>query len=874
MVAMLMLMLAAATAHSQITGQIVDATDGYPIPYASALYRGNKVAVSSNAEGKFTIERHNGWRLTVSSVGYIPQVINITRQTPDNLIIRLKPDTRQLQEVTIQSKRSTRYSRRNNPAVELMRKVIAAKKKTNLKNHDYYQYNNYQKIMLGLNDLQGVDLTSGMFKKHQWLIDQIEVCQYNDKLVLPMSVDETVTQKIYRREPHAEKSIIKGQNSSGVNEIFQTGDILNAVLKDVFTDVDIYEDQVRLFQFPFTSPIGKDAIQFYRFYITDTVYVGTDLCYHLDFTPNNQQDFGFRGQIYILADSSYQVKRCELTIPKSSDVNWVENMQCLQEFTKLDNGEWVLTVDDMFVELMAAKFLTKFIVVRTTRRSDFAFDEIPNQLLRGKRTVLKDAYAEMQDEEFWNQYRQVELTKSESSIDQILKHLEQMKGWKYIVFGLKALIENFVETGTKEHPSKVDIGPVNTIISQNFYDKVRLRASAQTTANLHPHLFLKGYVARGLKSKQNYYDAEAIWAFNRPGYLPREFPKQTISFQSMRDVALPSDKFIQTDKDNMFTSFKVTKIDKMFLYNRQAVNFDFEQEWGFKVFAEAKTERVSPIGDISLTPLSMVQASAASSAESTTVPGAGATEAPSGAVGGTAGLNHIRYTEATVGLRYAPGETFINTKQHRWPLNLDAPVFRLQHTMGFDGVLGGMYNYNFTEGEIYKRVWMPMNWGKIDLRLKFGAQWNQVPYPLLIMPVANLGYILEDQTFNLINNMEFLNDRYASLMFDWDFNGKIFNRIPLLRKLKWREFIGVKVLWGALTDKNNPTLPQNAQSDVLMQFPEGSHIMDSKTPYVEASVGIHNILKLLHVEYVRRLNYNHLPSANKQGVRFMIRTTF
>ena len=321
MVAVLMLMLAAATAHSQITGQIVDATDGYPIPYASALYRGNKVAVSSNAEGKFTIERHNGWRLTVSSVGYIPQVINITRQTPDNLIIRLKPDTRQLQEVTIQSKRSTRYSRRNNPAVELMRKVIAAKKKTNLKNHDYYQYNNYQKIMLGLNDLQGVDLTSGMFKKHQWLIDQIEVCQYNDKLVLPMSVDETVTQKIYRREPHAEKSIIKGQNSSGVNEIFQTGDILNAVLKDVFTDVDIYEDQVRLFQYPFTSPIGKDAIQFYRFYITDTVYVGTDLCYHLDFTPNNQQDFGFRGQIYILADSSYQVKRCELTIPKSSDVN-------------------------------------------------------------------------------------------------------------------------------------------------------------------------------------------------------------------------------------------------------------------------------------------------------------------------------------------------------------------------------------------------------------------------------------------------------------------------------------------------------------------------------------------------------------------------
>ena len=845
--------------QAQITGEILDANDGGPVPYASVVYRGNKVAVSSNAEGKFSIERHNGWRLTVSSVGYVPQVINITHSTANHLTIRLKPDTRLLQEVTVKSKRSSKYSRKNNPAVELMKKVIAAKKKTDLKNHDYYQYNNYQKIMLGMNDLSPEAMQTGIFKRHQWLLDQVEVCQYNNKLVLPVSVDETVMQKLYRKDPQAEKSIIKGQNTVGVNDLLQTGDILTNILRDVFTDIDIYEDNVRLFQYPFPSPIGKEAIQFYRYYIQDTVYVGNDRCFHLDFTPNNQQDFGFRGQLYIMADSSYQVKRCELTIPHTSDVNWVENMQCLQEFSQLENGEWVLTIDDMFVELMAANFIQKFIVVRTTRRSDFAFDEIPKSLFKGKKEVLKDAYAEMQTDDFWQQYRQVELTKSESSIDVFIRQLEQMKGVKYIIFGMKALIENFVETGTKEHPSKVDIGPVNTMISQNFYDKWRLRASAQTTANFHPHIFLKGYVARGMVSKENYYNAEFIYAFNKPGYLPREFPKQTLSFQSMRDVAMPSDKFIMTDKDNMFTSFKVTEIDKMFMYNRQAINFDYEQEWGFKVFAEAKTEKVEPIGNIEFQPLSTSPVLHPQAPDADPVPTT---------------LDHIRYTEATVGIRYAPGETFINTKQHRWPLNLDAPVFRLQHTMGFDGILGGKYNYNFTEGEIYKRVWMPMSWGKIDTRLKFGAQWNKVPYPLLIMPVANLGYILEDQTFNLINNMEFLNDRYASLMIDWDMNGKIFNRIPLLRRLKWREWIGVKVLWGKLTDKNNPYLPQNSSSDVLMEFPEGCHIMDGKKPYVELSLGIHNIFKLLQVEYVRRLNYNELPSANKQGVRFMIRTTF
>ncbi len=830
---------------AQITGEIIDAEDGGPIPYASAIYRGNKTAVSSDGEGRFSIERHNGWRLTISSVGYVPQVVNITSSTPDHLVIRLKSDTKKLDEVTIRKKRSSKYSRKDNPAVELMRKVIAAKKHTDLKTHDYYQYNNYQKITLGLNDLTPENLESKVFKKHPWLLDQVELCQYNERLILPVSVEETVKQKLFRKNPRTEKEIIKGETSTGVNDIFQTGDILNTVMRDVFTDIDIYDDQVRLFQYPFTSPIGKDAIMFYRFYITDTLYVGNDRCIMLDFTPNNQQDFGFRGQIYIKDDSTYQVRRCELTIPKTSDVNWVENMKCIQEFDKLENGEWVLTIDDMFVELKVAKFLSKFIVIRTTRRTDFAFDEIPKPLLRGKKAVMKDAYAEMRDDAFWNEYRQVELTKSENSIDAFIKHIEDLKGFKYVVFGLKALIENFVETGDKDHPSKVDIGPVNTMISQNFYDKWRLRVSGQSTANLHPHLFLKGYVARGMVSKQNYYDAEVIYTFNKPGYLPREFPKQAITFQTMRDVALPSDKFIQTDKDNMFTSFKVSKIDKMFLYNRQSLAFDYEQEWGFKMFAEAKTEKVVPIGNIAFERLSDRDL-----------------------------LSSIRYTEATVGLRYAPGETFINTKQHRWPVNLDAPVFRLQHTMGFKGVLGGQYRYNFTEGEFYKRLWMPMNWGKIDTRIKAGAQWNRVPYPLLIMPVANLGYILEDQTFNLINNMEFLNDRYMSVMIDWDLNGKIFNRIPLFRKLKWREWIGIRCLWGRLTDKNNPYLPDNQGSEVLMDFPEGCYVMGWKKPYWEASFGIHNIFKLLHVEYVRRFTYLDLPTANKQGVRFTIRTTF
>ena len=820
----------------KISGVVVDAETGDTLLYPSASYKGHHVAVSGNAMGAYTIQRHNGWQLTFSAVGYKSKTVNVTASTPSVLNVKLKPDTKQLSEVVVKSKRG-KYSRKDNPAVELMRRVIEAKKKTDLENHDFLQYSKYQKITLAVNDIKPSDLDSGFFAKKQWLIDQIETSPFNHKLILPVSVDETVTQHIYRKDPKTEKSIIKGQSSTGVNQLIQTGDILNVALKDVFTDVDIYDDYVRLLQYPFVSPIGKNAIGFYRYYIQDTVYVDRDLCYHLEFLPNNQQDFGFRGELYILADSSLHVKRCDLTIPRRSDVNFVENLHVTQQYTKLANGEWALTVDDMIVEMKLARAFGNFLVTRVTRLSDYAFDEIPRQLFKGKAKERKEADAMMRDEAFWNQYRSVELTKSESSMDAFIHRIEQLKGFKYFIFAGKALIENFVETGDVNHPSKFDIGPVNTMISKNFIDGYRFRLSGQTTANLNKHWFASGYIARGIDSKKTYYDGQLTYSFNKKEYLPREFPKRTITFSSSYDVMAPSDKYMPTDKDNVFTAFKWTTVDKMMFYNRQKLAFEYEQEWGLKTLAYIKREVNEAAGNIEF------------------------------------GRQKLNTTELSLQLQLAPGRTYINTKQRRLPINLDAPVFGLGHTLGIKGFLGGDYRYNLTEASIYKRFWVG-SWGKIDTYLKAGAQWNKVPFPLLIMPAANLSYIVEDGTFNLINNMGFLNDRYASLDVSWDLNGKILNRIPLLKKLKWREYIGVKCLWGDLTDKNNPMLPENVGDPELWQFPQGSYVMDPKRPYVELIAGVHNIFKLLHVEYVRRLNYKYLPTAHKDGIRFMVRMTF
>ena len=832
-----------------IQGVVTDSLTNEPIPYLSVFYEGKGVGSITDNDGNYKVETRKGWnKLTFSAVGYVTKVVNIIPGVTKNLNVRMRPDDIMLDEVVVKPKRE-KYSRKNNPAVELMKKVIAHKKNNKLSENDYYQYNKYQKITMSLNDVTPEMLEKGMYKKMPFLKDQIELCEETNKFILPISVDETASQKIYRKHPKSEKTIIKGMSSTGVNELFATGDMLSTVLKDVFTDVNIYDNDIRLLQYPFISPISSsDAISFYKFYIMDTTFVDKDKCFHLTFVPNNSQDFGFTGHLYVLADSSYTVKKCTMNLPKKSGVNFVDNMDIIQEFEQLPNGEWVLKTDDMIVEMTLMKIMQGFQIRRTTRYSDYAFDELPQQLFKRKGAEIKEADAMMRGDDFWNQYRPVPLTQTESSMDMLVKRLEQMPGFKYVIFVLKAFIENFVETGTKEHPSKVDIGPVNTMISNNYIDGLRLRMSAQTTANLNPHLFFKGYYAYGFKDHRSKYMGEVEYSFNKKEYLPREFPKNSITFSYQYDVMSPTDKFLKTDKDNVFVSFKTSTVDQMSYVRNIALKYENETQFGLKTTVEVKHSTDEPTGGL---------AYITNDDQKTLVP-------------------EIQTMEASLAFRYAPGETFVNTKQRRIPVSFDAPVFTLSHTAGFKGVLGGEYNYNLTEIGLYKRFWFS-SWGKIDMFVKGGAQWNKVPFPLLIMPAANLSYILQRETFNLINNMEFLNDRYASLDVSWDLNGKIFNRIPLLKKLKWREAIGFKMLYGHLTDKNNPM--KHPDDSELFLFPTRngrptSFVMDPKTPYMECSVGIHNIFKILHIDYVRRLNYLDHPDANKWGVRFMVMMTF
>lgn len=844
--------------QAQISGFVYDKTTGEALPFVNVRYDKSTVGTITNSDGHYKIKRINGGTLVVSCVGYEQQNIIIKPKTSDYLNIKLSSVSVSLKSATVKGQKK-KYTKKDNPAVALMRKVIAAKRDNDPHINDYFSYNHYNKLTLAFNEYTDKTLQNiPVLSKMHFLKDYVETCEVTGKKILPISYSETYSQHIYRKNPKDEKDIVFGERHEGMNDFLTTGDILTNILDDCFSDIDLYKEIIRFLKHAFVSPISTHyAINFYRYFIEDTVKINGVSCINVGFTPNNVQDFGFSGNLYIVNDTTYRLKKALIRVPKNTGVNFVDQLDIDQEYVTLSSGQQALSKDVLTMQMSLLEDFGKVQVQRSEYFSNYSLEPVSDVFFDygGNRRVLETA--KTRDSLYWANIRPTQLTQGEAKMGNMLNQIEDMKNFNVVLVIVRALIENFVETSTKK-PNLVDIGPINTLISNNFVDGWRLRLSAQTTANLNSHLFVKGYIARGFKNHRWEGLGEVIYSFNKKEYSWNEFPVNNLSISAQSDVMSPSDVFMVTDKDNVFTSLKVHKVDQMQYFKR--LRLSYEKEWynGIKFSLSGKYMQNKGAGALFYQSLD-------------------GTGSPSNDI--TNHIEHFNTADVQVGIYCHPNTKYTQTKQKRVTINKTTPYFSLYHTFGVKA-FGGDYTYNFTEATYYRHLWVPTA-GYLEMTLKAGAQWNKVPYPLLIMPAANLSYIAQKETFSMINNMEFLNDRYASLMLTWNLDGKIFNRIPLLKKLKWREFVGVNMLWGMLTSKNNPY--KNPEDEELFYFPghwnnsgtfEYSSFLMDKKPYYEVFVGVRNILKFFTVQGVRRMNYLNMPHAQKWGIRIMFNPGF
>ena len=845
-----LLALCSIVAKAQFYGKVVDGTNGEPIPFAAVKYIGTSEGRATDLDGNFVLPILDNYnKFVITFLGYKPVTVTVQRgQSEIRSTLKMYPDDIMLGEVVVK-KSKERYKRKNNPAVELMRKVIANKRLSDIKEKDYYHFDKYEKRTFSRNDLE---------KTKDSLL--AELCPETGKLILPIMVEETSSEENYRKNPKAVKTTVKAKRSDGFQSMLSSGDLLNTLVKDIFTDVDIYKDNIRLLQHPFISPISsKEAIGFYHYHIQDTIMVEDERCIDVFFIPNNPQDFGFAGHLYITDDNLNQVKRAIINVPRNSGVNYVDNLMVIQDFMTLPTGERVMKVDNMLVELSGLYGALKFQGQRYTAYSNYKFDPITDKkAFKSPQTERVLADAELKDSTYWTAIRPVPLTNTESNlgigVDEINRDLGGF--WKFL---LTAVVENSVELTPK--PNKIDLLPLNSIISHNEIDGMRYQLPLQTTGNLSPHLFVRGYGAYGAKDKKWKYKGEIEYSFNKKKYMAHEFPRRSITVGYMYDDMSPVDKFAGTTKDNMYSSFKTGKVDQMMYVNDLNVKFQYETTSNIAWTLAFDHSKLTPTGK-----LVYLRNGDYRHGIETIVP-------------------NIKTSDIKFGFRYSPRETFMNSKQQRLRINNDAPIFMLEHTVGMDGFAGGQYNYNITEATIFNKFWLPGACGAIEVYLKGGHQWNKVPFPMLFTPQSNLSYFVQfdSWSFNMLRNMEFLNDSYASLFINWDFDGKLLNRIPLLKKLKLREYIGFKMLVGHLSDRNNPALNKNDNDLFVFPTRDGhrtTFTMQGRKPYMELSVGISNIFKVLTVQYVRRLSYNDMPDIyggdklKKNGIRFAVEFKF
>ncbi len=835
----------AVAAHAQnvIHVYVVDRLTSQGIPHAVATAKFLPESITADSLGRFTLPRTKSGTLSVTAEGYRRRRVKIDRNTPEELHVVMQAEGKHLGEVVVEGRRVRRYSRKGNPAVELMRRVIAAKKRYSPLSRDYASWEKYQKLTLAINNITQQDIESDFFREEPWMMDHVQPCEMNNKLILPISLTETTSRHLYRRRPATFRQIVTGEKTSGVGQFLETGQNLAVLMKEYFRDVDLLDNQIDLLGQRFPSPIGPTAISFYHFYIEDSLRVEGDSCVRVAFTPVNNQDFGFRGELMVMTDGTYRLRKCDLRLPAGTGVNFVRSLRVEQYFGLQPDSCWAVTTDNMLIELSLSQKLQQAAVLRNTIYSHYDFTPIPSRSFRGRNLVSYDPQARLRDGSFWAANRRFNLGKGEETMDDFMHRLAGTRRFRWTLFALKTLLENYIETGSAKTPSKVDIGPVLSLVSSNPVDGLRMRIGAKTTAHLMPHFFVEGYLARGKKSHKTYYEAKATWSFNRKAYLPHEFPMRTLSVSSAYDVAAASDRYLRYGKDNVFQVIRSNPTELMYFYKRQAADFTWETAYGLRASLGVKFEKTMPAGRLTYTRL------------------ADGVELPK-----------MRTTEVSLSLNYQPGQTFITSKEQRFEASRNAPRFTLSHTVGLKGVLGSTHGRQLTELSLYKRFWLG-SWGHIDATAKAAAEWQKVPFPLLLMPPVNTSIFEQSEAFSTMRNMEFLNDRMAQLTVAWTLNGKLFNRLPLIRKLKLREYVAVKAMWGHLTDKNNPLLSQNSGDKELFSLPPECGVMRSD-PYVEMVVGIHNILHFLEIDYVRRLTYTHEPNISKHGVRLGFSLSF
>jgi hypothetical protein len=828
----------------ELRGIVVDSISGEPLSNASLRIEGTSFAAVTDDRGMFILRREGrpGESIHVRHIGYASRDVALSRSA-SKLRIELVPEAVELGDVVVRPKRNS-YSRRNNPAVDLIRKVIEHKDDSRIEASDRYKMEVYDRLTLAFAKTDSSIEQDILVRKLPFIRNYLDTSALTGMPVLTLSIREQISDYYYRRSPRSAKTIIRANRHEGLDRTLDDSGVLAGNLDEILRSVSIFDNDINILLNRFVSPLSSVlAVTYYKYFILDTLNVGADSCVMLGFAPFNSESYAFTGYLYVLLDGTYAVRKAQLNVPHHINLNWVRRLRIDVEYGRTEvDGLWAPRQEDLFADFMAMPGATDLYAHRL-RRYDPLDPALPeaDSVFALPGSVHIEAGSGRRDDQFWDDVRPVPLRGNERAIGNLQARLDSVTFYRLMIKTLGMLIADYVPSRARKDNSRIDFGPISSLYSSNYVEGARFRIGGMTTANLSPRMFASGYAAYGLTDRKLKYLGTLTYSFRPRAYHPKESPADNLSILYGFDVSTPGQQFL-SGNDNLILSQSVGQRITHMQYIRKA-EIRYEKEWPNHLMLSlwGRHENNRAAGD-----LKYIDAV------------------------GDRPVSDFSTTELGLQLRYAPGERPYNGRDGRDAiLNLakDAPVFRLSHRIGLR-LLGGDYAYRHTELGVEKRIWLS-SFGHIDAIARGGHIWNRLPFPLLIIPNTNQSAVIQPETFMMMRAMEFVSDSYVSVFLTYYMKGWLFNRIPLLKRLQLREVLSVAGTYGHLSDKNDPSVnPRN-----LFLFPEGTSAFRSE-PYIEVSAGIENILNVIRIDYYRRLTYLDRSNISLGGIRVGFRFSF
>lgn len=787
-----------------VSGKVTDAQTGEAMPYVNISFVGTKSGTTTDFNGRYTLETYYASdSLRASFIGYKAQTKGVKTDQSQTINFALELSSIALEVAEV------RATEEENPAHPIIRAVQRNRRINNREKLDAYEYELYNKVEFDLNNLTEEFTERKILKPFEFIFDNVD--STDEKTYLPVFMTENLSEFYYRKNPKTAKEVILATKVSGVEN-----NSVSQFLGDMYQNVNIYENNIIVFGKSFVSPISSFGFTFYNYYLMDSTYLEGKWCYQIKFLPKRKQELTFTGDMWV-NDTTYAIKQVEANIAEDANINFINKLRVRQQYNEVENEVWMLTRDELLIDFNVTERTMGFYGRKTTTYRDFVINEArEDEFYRGISDIIVTEDATEKGDDFWEDHRHIDLTESEKAVYQMVDSIKTIPQFRTIADVITLFVSGYYLRG------KFEFGPYFTLYSFNPVEGHRFRLGGRTSNEFSKRILLEGYTAYGIRDDRFKYGGGFTWMLSKQ-------PRMVFSISGKRDIEQLGQAPGAFQQDNVLSSiFRRNPANK--LTDVTEVKTSIEREWfyGFSNTLIFTHRTLAPLGALRYERYNDLRQ--------------------------VDPVSNLTTSEVTLYTRFAYKEKFLSGEFERVSLGTKYPTLEVAYSVGLKDVLGGDYEYTKLVLRVKDKVrFGPLGYAKVWAEA--GRIWGQLPYPLLQLHQGNETFFYDESAFNTMNFFEFVSDEWVSASFTYHADGLFLNKIPLMRKLKWREVATLKGVVGNFDPANEEEMVRPPETNLLTK------------PFLEAALGVENIFKVLRVDALWRLSYLDNPDIVKFGIR-------